>query len=418
MAERDEASHKNIMIRSLANQRLRLLIEVSLVLLLMVANSNQDRPPDIQASSQDQEILPAVEEQAFHRMEAPVIEVDRGPIQAFLFPETEDNTSSSQLTYPLHTTPSENNLREHQDNSLAIEPLKLEFPQRPPQPDTLQRPPLYPIPWSLTPYDHFYFSRPIPADQAYRTVEEYRYGGVFFEQVVHTGLDIVVRPDTPILAAASGKVTWAGSGVIGTTPNPEDPYGIAVLIRHDFGWDGRPLYTLYAHLNRADVVIGQYVNAGQQIGLSGQTGKATGPHLHFEVLIQNGALLSTFNPELWLVPPEGWGVLAARIWNTWGYPVEAQLVTLTSKDSGQRWQAHSYHDGKINSDPYYQENLVIGDLPAGVYEIRIDYLGRRYLLDFYIHPGMVNYFSFLGRNGFVLQLPPPPGSEFVPPFSP
>ncbi|MFU8774088.1 MAG: hypothetical protein ACNA8H_16920, partial [Anaerolineales bacterium] len=87
-------------------------------------------------------------------------------------------------------------------------------------------------------------------------------------------------------------------------------------------------------------------------------------------------------------------------------------------DTNETYRGHTYQRGLINSDPYYQENLVISDLPAGLYEIRIDHLGRRYLLTVEIHPGMVAYFTFLGRGGFGLELPPAPGEDFVPNFIP
>ena len=65
--------------------------------------------------------------------------------------------------------------------------------------------------------------------------------------------------------------------------NSKEQYGLAVAIRHDFGYQGNILFTIYGHLDQVDVVRGQYVKVGEQLGLSGETGKVTGPHLHFEV---------------------------------------------------------------------------------------------------------------------------------------
>lgn len=393
-----------------AHRKIWLLSETLLVLVLLLINVRQSNPASMLASNYQEA------EQATAPLDAVVEET----LLAMESMATEDFASqarpqegSTDQAFPIAAPPEDEQLSASTESSL-VEPLRLDFPAPDLPEQTALRPALYPIPWALTPHDHFYFSHPIPADQFFWTVEDYRYGGNFFEEVVHSGMDIKVRAETPVLAAASGKVTWVGYGATGGIPNPDDPYGLAVVIRHDFGWKDQALYTLYAHLNRADVVKDQHLQAGQQIGLSGTTGKTTGPHLHFEVLVQDGRFLSTVNPELWLAPPQGWGVLAGRILNTWGTPAEGQLATVTSKESGERWSAYSYYEGATNSDPYYQENLAIGDLPAGIYEIKIDYLGRRHLLDFEIKPGRVNYFTFLGRNGFSLEPPPAPGADFRP----
>ena len=68
-------------------------------------------------------------------------------------------------------------------------------------------------------------------------------------------------------------------------------YGKHVYIRHPDGY-----VTLYAHLSRIDVSVGDYVARGQQIGAVGSTGRSTGPHLHFEVSIGG----RTYNPLVYL----------------------------------------------------------------------------------------------------------------------
>ncbi|HLE52450.1 MAG TPA: peptidoglycan DD-metalloendopeptidase family protein [Anaerolineales bacterium] len=296
----------------------------------------------------------------------------------------------------------------------AEQPLHFVFPDPAPPPVSAWRPALYPIPWALTPFDHFYFSRPIAANEINWPVADYRYGGIFFEDIVHGGVDIPAPVGTPVLAAGSGKVTWAGYGLYYGYEDKTDPYGLAVYIRHDFGFQGYTLYTLYGHLDRVAVVKGQYVQTGDILGESGKTGKVTGPHLHFEVRLEKDSIYSTRNPELWLVPPQGWGVLAGRVMSTGGARLAGQFVMVRSQESGQTWRANSYGRGNVNPDPYYQENLVISDLPAGKYEILINYLGRKYLLEIEIQPGLVSYFSFNGRNGFSQEFPPLPGADFTP----
>lgn len=88
---------------------------------------------------------------------------------------------------------------------------------------------------------------------------------------LHTGTDIGVPVGTPVYAADSGTVIAAGS---------DGAYGRRVIIYH-----GNGRSTLYAHLSVIKVSPGDKVKQGQIIGLSGQSGDATGPHLHFEVLI-------------------------------------------------------------------------------------------------------------------------------------
>lgn len=91
-------------------------------------------------------------------------------------------------------------------------------------------------------------------------------GGMSF----HTGIDIAAPVGTPVHAAARGvvaKAGWSGN------------FGYAVYIQHG------SIMTIYAHLSEITVEKGQQVEAGEVIAFSGNTGKSTGPHLHFEVRV-------------------------------------------------------------------------------------------------------------------------------------
>ena len=90
----------------------------------------------------------------------------------------------------------------------------------------------------------------------------------------HNGVDIVVPVGTPVTAARDGKVIISKVNKGGL----QSGYGNYVVIEHD---DGST--TLYAHLSERTVKFDQEVKAGDPIGLSGNTGESTGPHLHFEV---------------------------------------------------------------------------------------------------------------------------------------
>jgi murein DD-endopeptidase MepM/ murein hydrolase activator NlpD len=245
-------------------------------------------------------------------------------------------------------------------------------------------------------------------------VADYRYGGVFFENVVHTGIDIPAPKGTPVLAAGSGTVIWAGYGIYRGGADPSDPYGLAVTIRHDFGYKDQALYTIYGHMDEIDVVDGQYVKTGDQLGLVGETGKVTGPHLHFEVRIGENNFFATRNPELWLIPPIGWGVIAGRVMDSAGRLLNDQQIIITDPKSAQNWFAWSYGKTSVNSDQYYQENLVIGELPAGSYLLRAAFGGMKFSTPIQVYPGMVNYFTFRGYSGFSIEEPPAPGNDFTP----
>ena len=83
-------------------------------------------------------------------------------------------------------------------------PLRLVLPTPGVEPVSGWRPPLYPIPWAVSSYDHFYFARPNPADQVNWPLADYRYGQMFFANVVHTGVDIDAFEGSPVLAAGPG----------------------------------------------------------------------------------------------------------------------------------------------------------------------------------------------------------------------
>ena len=287
--------------------------------------------------------------------------------------------------------------------TITPESILFDNPTQGPVPVSSWRPPLYPDPWAPSLNDHFYFSSPIAANEINTPVQDYRYGGVFFEDVVHTGVDIPAPKGTPILAAGPGTVIWAGYGVYQGGFDPTDPYGLAVTIQHDFGYQNQALYTIYGHMNEVDVVEGQHVETGDLLGLVGETGKVTGPHLHFEVRIGENNFFTTRNPELWLIPPTGWGIIAGRMMDTVGQPIYDQQIIITDPVHEQNWFAWSYGKMVANSDPYYQENLLIGDLPAGSYVLRTAFGGMNFNVPLVVHPGMVNYFTFRGYSGFSLE---------------
>ncbi len=97
------------------------------------------------------------------------------------------------------------------------------------------------------------------------------FGGGSFE--FHSGQDIDAAHGDPVVAGASGAVTFVGW---------QNGYGQLVVIDHGGG-----LTTRYGHLSHIDVLQGQKVERSQFIGRVGSTGRSTGPHLHYEVRIND-----------------------------------------------------------------------------------------------------------------------------------
>ncbi len=102
-----------------------------------------------------------------------------------------------------------------------------------------------------------------------RITQNYWYG--------HPAIDIGLPEGNPVIASDTGTVTWAGWNVYG--------YGNLIVVNHGNGYE-----TYYAHLSGINVSPGQVVNQGQRIGYTGNTGRSSGSHLHFEIRFFNSAL--------------------------------------------------------------------------------------------------------------------------------
>ncbi|MBI3395686.1 MAG: peptidoglycan DD-metalloendopeptidase family protein [Spirochaetia bacterium] len=104
--------------------------------------------------------------------------------------------------------------------------------------------------------------------------------------VFHGGVDFAAATGSPVLASADGRVAFAGE---------YGGYGKLVILGHDFGYQ-----TYYGHLSEIKVKAGQEIKSGSVVGGVGATGRATGPHLHFEI-----RKMGRFqNPLAGLVRPE------------------------------------------------------------------------------------------------------------------
>lgn len=130
------------------------------------------------------------------------------------------------------------------------------------------------------------FNSPVPADltncwpSVFGNRRSYN-GGAY--DYFHGGLDFCGSVGTELYAAAAGQVTYTGLLTV---------HGNVVILDHGWG-----VYTAYAHLSQIYVQVGEVVQAGQLVGLGGDTGRTTGPHLHWEVWVGGVEV----DPMDWLV---------------------------------------------------------------------------------------------------------------------
>lgn len=277
-------------------------------------------------------------------------------------------------------------------------------------PEKYQLPPEQ-IPLSAHPFDHYYLARPIDVTANSEYLFYYPYGSSGSEGWrVHHGLDMPNLVGEEVLAAGDGTVTFAGSYdqlqkqiVEEGQPDLGDlevyaSYGNLVVIKHDFGWRGQTIWTLYAHLSAFIVQTGQRVTLGQPLGLVGVTGNVTGPHVHFEVRLGRNSYYSTRNPILWMAPYIGHGVLAGRVTDAEGRLIDGVLVQLNKAgritDSTTTY-INPYTPNKrlwtVVPDDNWGENFAMGDIPAGEYQLVAVIDDQRYFQDVVINAGATSF---------------------------
>lgn len=98
----------------------------------------------------------------------------------------------------------------------------------------------------------------------------------------HSGMDIRAEKGSPVKAPAGGTVSFAG---------PHAEYGLTVILEH-----GNDIRSVYGHLSKIRVTPGQRLDRGTEIGLTGNTGRSSGPHLHYEILVKGQSV----NPRAYL----------------------------------------------------------------------------------------------------------------------
>ena len=248
-----------------------------------------------------------------------------------------------------------------------------------PVPPADWRPPPYEVPLSFHPDDHYWLARPLPATSRTYGLEWYPFGNDVLNGPsyrVHRGEDFPNEQGTPVLAASSGTVIYAGA--LPSPRNGVNYYGNTVIIEHDWQWNGEPVYTLYAHTLELFVEQGDYVEQGQLIAGVGSSGEVTGSHVHLEVRVGVNKYGAARNPALWLAPYEGYGTVAGRFVDKRGRMISSALLTLIPLDRDQPVRQQRTYYPTVASDPVWRENFAFGDVPAGEYELILDVNNGQY----------------------------------------
>jgi murein DD-endopeptidase MepM/ murein hydrolase activator NlpD len=231
------------------------------------------------------------------------------------------------------------------------------------------------------------FRRPIaPTDNAFID-QSYRYGSTMggnFQQ--HQGVEFNNPDGTPVYAIGIGRVVYAG---------PAEQGALTVSIRHDYtvnaGGKTYRLYSTYYHNSALRVKVGQRVTRGTVIARVGNTGRATNDHLHLEISASPvdsvGAIVDslqrfppyTTNPELWIEPLPGTGIVAGQVFDASGAPIpQARIYGIVKRDPPETPLSfvETYGD-KAYPHPQYKEHFAISDVPPGTYVVGTEIAGKK-----------------------------------------
>ncbi len=247
-----------------------------------------------------------------------------------------------------------------------------------------------------------WFARPIAlTDQPYID-QTYRYGstmGGYFQQ--HQGVEFNNPDGTPVHAIEAGDVVYAGRAEEGAN---------TVAIRHDTtvaGPDAARLriFSVYYHNTRLAVKVGDRVQRGQVIAFVGNTGRATNDHLHLEVHASptdsvpaivdslNRYPPYTTNPELWIQPLPGTGIVAGQVLDGSGRPVpQARVYGIVKARPTETPFSYAETYGEHNHPhPLYHENFAVSDVPPGRYTLGVEIGGKKVYRRVTVKPGLVTW---------------------------
>ena len=252
---------------------------------------------------------------------------------------------------------------------------------------------------------HTWFRRPISlGDQPYID-QTYRFGSTMggnFQP--HEGVEFNNPDGTPVHAIGDGEVVWAG---------PAEAGALTVAIRHHrtLTADSRGrlyVFSVYYHNSKLLVNVGDRVKTGDIISLVGNTGRATNDHLHLEVhaaptdsvqyIVDPSVRYPPYNanPELWIEPLPGAGLVAGQVWDSHGQPVpQAHVYGLVKPEPQETpFSFIETYGAKNHPDPVYQEHFAISDVPPGEYVLGVEIEGTRVYRRVRVEPGRLTWVEF------------------------
>jgi murein DD-endopeptidase MepM/ murein hydrolase activator NlpD len=249
-----------------------------------------------------------------------------------------------------------------------------------------------------------WFRRPIAVTDNSYIDQTYRYGSTMggnFQQ--HQGVEFNNPDGTPVYAIGSGKVVYAGRAEQGA---------LTVTIRHDTTVTAHSrkyrIYSSYYHNSALKVRVGQRVRKGALVSLVGNTGRATNDHLHLEISASPtdslGAVIDslqrfppyTSNPELWIEPLAGTGIVAGQVLDASGSPVsQARVYGILKRDPIETpfSYAETYGD-KAHPHPLYGENFAVSDVPVGTYTVGTEIDGKKVFRSVTVEAGKLTWVVF------------------------
>ncbi|MEO5509327.1 MAG: peptidoglycan DD-metalloendopeptidase family protein [Longimicrobiales bacterium] len=248
---------------------------------------------------------------------------------------------------------------------------------------------------------HMWFRRPIDDTEGSPYIDAtYRYGSTMAGNLQqHQGVEFNNPAGTPVHAIGDGVVVFAGKAEAGAN---------TVAILHDRRLNDQYVFSVYFHNTSLQVSAGQRVRAGDVISRVGNTGRAGNDHLHLEVHVAPSADSSkivnaaerfppfTRNPQLWIEPIPGTGIVAGRVVDAAGILVQGArvhgLVQPYPEETPFSY-AETYRD-RGRSDPSYNENFAVGDIPPGDYVIGVDIEGKRVWRRVRVEAGKVTFVEF------------------------
>ncbi len=238
--------------------------------------------------------------------------------------------------------------------------------------------------------EHYWLRRPVAEGGIVWTNKTYPYGSTRGGTLrAHHGVEFDVDRGTEIISTASGEVVFAGADSEVMVGPQLNFYGNVVVIELDSRYKGEAVYTLYAHLSEVLVEVGQHVDSQELIALSGASGVADGPHMHFEVRVGANEYNRSHNPLLWLYPFPDYGTVAGRVVWSGGTVAREAAVTMRRVDGESRYfSTATYADiGRgINPDPILDETFVFDDVPAGYYEVTVETAVGKFKEEFWVFP--------------------------------